>query len=207
MKNTDLEELESADPDKNCFCRWKCLIVDLKTEILNDKISRYILAQHTLYKSYWKDSTDFPNSISNTLCRKTKRTGTSSSSRRLRTLRSPSISAFLVSVADMMWWTESYVASQGKRTKPNLIFTHVLYYGWSYVMACARWCPARAFRWCFQQFDWRQPPLNESQQLTCYLELSRWAVTVDWLIDWCATLYTEKPRSIPISTWNPAATA
>jgi len=44
MKDTDQEE--NADPRKDCICRWECLMVNVKPEILHDKISRYTLAQH-----------------------------------------------------------------------------------------------------------------------------------------------------------------
>jgi hypothetical protein len=44
MKNTNQEE--NADPRKDCICRLECLIVNVKAEILHDKISQYTLAQH-----------------------------------------------------------------------------------------------------------------------------------------------------------------
>ena len=44
MKDTDQEE--NSDARKNCVCRWECLIVNIKAEILHDKISRYTPAQY-----------------------------------------------------------------------------------------------------------------------------------------------------------------
>jgi hypothetical protein len=42
----DTDQEENADPSKDRICRWECLRVDVKTEILHDKVSRYAQAQH-----------------------------------------------------------------------------------------------------------------------------------------------------------------